>query len=115
MMNDPTRPALEALRNEFLRASLMYPPLYHQQLVDFYKRMTLRRIRGGPSPQPTRPRTGRRGTAPLRPGFDWFGRFYGNEAGLTEFKQLADSLYAVIRQLDPDWMPLKRRGMGCGV
>ena len=35
--------------------------------------------------------------------YAWFGRFYGNDAGFVEFKQLADSLYSVIRQIDPRW------------
>ncbi len=102
-MTDPTRPALEALRREFLRASSMYPPLYHQRLVDLYEENaeTVDAWRAFAAANTSTDWQAWHG--PVF-GLDaWLGRFYGNEAGLTEFKQLADGLYSVIRQIDRRW------------
>jgi len=102
-MGDPTRPALEALRLEFLRASSMYPPLYHQRLVDLYdaNAETVDAWRAFAATNTSKDWQVWHG--PVFGEDAWFGRFCGNEAGLTEFKQLADSLYLVIRQIDPRW------------
>jgi hypothetical protein len=102
-MTDPTRPALEALRREFLRASSMYPPLYHQRLVDLYQEdaETVDAWRAFAAANTSKDWQIWHG--PVFGQDAWFGRFCGNGAGLTEFKQLADSLYSVIREIDPRW------------
>ena len=93
-MNDPTRHALEALRNEFKRASSMYQPLYHEQLISdldvtaeswwaFANANSLPSDSSwqrwhGPSEDPDYRECGCFICA-----YDWFGRFFGNEAGLS--------------------------------
>lgn len=100
-MGDPTRPALEALQREFLRVASMYPPLYHQLFVVF-DRDDITSESWSAFAAANRSKDWQAWHGPVEgQEFDWFGRFYGDEAGLAEFKQLAHSLYLVIRQIDP--------------
>lgn len=103
-MNAAIKSALEALRQEFVRASYIYRPLYHQLLfVDAgIHTMTCESWIAFAAANDA-PAAGEwqswHGPVEGR-DYDWFGRFSGDPTGLAEFKQLAESLHLVVRQID---------------
>lgn len=97
--------ALRQIADEFRRASATYRPLFHQQLLveepvpenagahwNAFVQAN-RHEAGGEWEEWHGPYQGRT--------FDWLGRFHGEGAGVAEFKQLADSLYSVLRKSHP--------------
>jgi hypothetical protein len=103
-MDAALRTALESLQKEFQRAALAYPAIYHQMLlVDPGSREMTSESWWAFARANTPAKDGgwQEWHGPVEGKvLDWFGRFYGGAAGLTEFKQLAQSLYLVIQQMD---------------
>jgi hypothetical protein len=101
-MDDAIRASLEGLRREFQRVASMYPVLRHEQLlVDPGMRYTAESWWAFAAANASSTEWQLWHGPAAGKDYVWFGRFSGGEAGLTEFKQLVESLYWVIRKIVP--------------
>lgn len=113
------RRSLEKLKQEFERAADRYRPLYHEQLIHpvFLPEHPL--AAKDESPEEAEQLSTKEWKAfiaahtPSPDGkwqewhgpifdesYEWLGRFFGDPEGLHEFKQLAESLFLVLRKID---------------
>jgi hypothetical protein len=104
-MKETFRKNLVSLQGEFFRLSKVYPALYHQQLLvdptaHEMTKANWEAFAAANTPCPHGAWQAWHGPYEGK-DFEWFGRFSGGEQGVTEFKQMAESLYLVFRMIDP--------------
>jgi hypothetical protein len=113
-MHKPFEAALNALADEFRRASAMFPPLYHEQVYDTMGNDDWHRAfenwrtteaatktwQWWHGPHVWRIAWKHKPIGKIIEPTDWYGRFYGFGEGLEEFQRLAESGYLVLVEMD---------------
>lgn len=100
----PRRASLKALWREFRRCSYAYPPLYHDlfcpwpDLSQYGVDDVCKSFRQAFAPKFQDAWEEWHGPADVA----FFGRFFGNNEGLDEFKRLAESAYLMVCEIGPD-------------